>query len=957
MKILIVDDMDENLLLLNTLLTGFGHTVEQAKNGREALQKLKKNTFEMVISDILMPVMDGYELCQKCKSDPELNKIVFIFYTATYTDKEDEKYAMQLGADRFLIKPMDPNDFITVIRSVAQKAEQHKILHREPEISDIETIRKHRDRLLNKLGDKVDELNIEIAERKKAEEKYRKLIESTPQAIIIHADGKILYSNQSGARLLEVNNTAELIGKKLLSFIHPDYHKLMTEGSQKLLNGDTSENTCEIQLQSNKGHILDSQITSLPILFDGKAAVQLLMLDISERKKAENVLRNNEAQQAIAMQIAKLGYWEYDVVKDLFTFNDHFYSIINTTADRVGGYQLSMAQYTQQFIHPDDRQYVEKHILDYFKTTATGAGCQFEHRIILPDGEVGYITVHFYTIQNQQGRLVKIIGANQNITERKKTELSLQESQERYRMIADHVGDIVWQLDTALRFVYISPAVQLVLGFTIEETMGKLVTDYLDSGEIGKMKQTIQQRMNIATTPSAPSIYKMKHKDGHWVDVEVVSSPLFDQKGQYFGFAGITRDITERKRAEEALYAANERLKILHQITETVHKSLELNVIFNSITEAVVTSMGFSTAIVVTLDDDKNNYRVRSLSSSRKYMSHIDKLLGYPFKNLSFPTSRIIKALKNATSTSEMIIKSRLHQVACPPLTKMICEQIQKLTDSKSYILAPLILSGNNIGGLIVSNTKTVQELQNAEIEMLGTFASTAVQAIANAGLLAETNKAKEQIQVNLEEKEVLLRELYHRTKNNMQVIASMLRIHASRLQDEKLKRICYDVENKILSMAIVHQKLYESQNLSHLNLKEYFHNLMTLLQNSYAADHIKFSIKGDDVKVLIDTAIPCGLILNELITNSIKHAFPDNRSGEIMVNLHLTHKNELVIEIADNGVGFPPGFNIKKDIQLGLESVIILVEHQLQGKISFLSHNGLLCKIALKEELYQPRV
>jgi len=240
---------------------------------------------------------------------------------------------------------------------------------------------------------------------------------------------------------------------------------------------------------------------------------------------------------------------------------------------------------------------------------------------------------------------------------------------------------------------------------------------------------------------------------------------------------------------------------------------------------------------------------------------------------------------------------------------------------------------------------------------LLGTFASTAVQAIANAGLLVETNKAKEQIQENLQEKEVLLRELYHRTKNNMQVIASMLRIHASRLKDESLKRICYDVENKILSMAIVHQKLYESQNLSHLNLKEYFNNLLELLANSFAADHIKFTLEGDDVKVLIDTAIPCGLILNELITNSIKHAFPASCEGEIKVRLYLTRKNELVIQVVDNGVGLPPNFNIKKDIKLGLESVIVLVEHQLQGKINFKSQNGLICKIVLKEELYQPRI
>ncbi|MBN1780599.1 response regulator [bacterium] len=174
MKILIVDDKDENLLLLNTLLKGIGHDVEQAENGKKALEKLKKNTFEMIISDILMPVMDGYELCQACKKDPELKNIVFVFYTATYTEKNDEIYAMQLGADKFLIKPMEPKAFLSAITELAKKVEQHKIIVKKPEIADAEAIKMHRDRLLNKLSKKIEELQSEIERRKKAEEQVQK---------------------------------------------------------------------------------------------------------------------------------------------------------------------------------------------------------------------------------------------------------------------------------------------------------------------------------------------------------------------------------------------------------------------------------------------------------------------------------------------------------------------------------------------------------------------------------------------------------------------------------------------------------------------------------------------------------------------------------------------------------------------------------------------------------------
>jgi len=173
MKILIVDDKEDNLVLLDTLLKGYHYEVEQASNGKEALDKLRNDSYQMVISDILMPVMDGYELCQTCKKDPKLRSIIFVFYTATYTDQTDIKYAQQLGADQFLIKPMEPDSFLSAIRDIVQKIEEEGIPSKKPEITDTEATRKHRDQLLNKLGKKVEELELEIAERKKVEKKLK----------------------------------------------------------------------------------------------------------------------------------------------------------------------------------------------------------------------------------------------------------------------------------------------------------------------------------------------------------------------------------------------------------------------------------------------------------------------------------------------------------------------------------------------------------------------------------------------------------------------------------------------------------------------------------------------------------------------------------------------------------------------------------------------------------------
>ncbi len=224
---------------------------------------------------------------------------------------------------------------------------------------------------------------------------------------------------------------------------------------------------------------------------------------------------------------------------------------------------------------------------------------------------------------------------------------------------------------------------------------------------------------------------------------------------------------------------------------------------------------------------------------------------------------------------------------------------------------------------------------------------------------ITERKRAEEQIKKDLKEKEVLLRELYHRTKNNMQVICAMLRLQASRLEDQKIKELFKEIETKIYSMALVHQKLLGSRDLSYLNLKDYLDTLLIHFKQSYFESLKNISIHTDmeDINILIDTAIPLGLVFNELISNVVKHAFPDSTRGEIKIKLYLSPQNKIVLEVSDNGIGLPKGFKIQKDIHLGLEIVIDLIEYQLDGKIYFKSKDGLHCKIVLTKELYKPRV
>ena len=174
MKILVVDDTKENLYLLEVLLQGNGYEVVLAANGAEALEKLRAEHFDMIITDILMPVMDGFQFCREVKGDGELKDIPFVFYTATYVDEEDEQFALELGAEKFIRKPAEPDEFMKITRGVLGDAEAGRMALPKPVLEEGEVFKLYSERLVNKLEKKMLDLEREITERQRAEEELKK---------------------------------------------------------------------------------------------------------------------------------------------------------------------------------------------------------------------------------------------------------------------------------------------------------------------------------------------------------------------------------------------------------------------------------------------------------------------------------------------------------------------------------------------------------------------------------------------------------------------------------------------------------------------------------------------------------------------------------------------------------------------------------------------------------------
>jgi len=196
---------------------------------------------------------------------------------------------------------------------------------------------------------------------------------------------------------------------------------------------------------------------------------------------------------------------------------------------------------------------------------------------------------------------------------------------------------------------------------------------------------------------------------------------------------------------------------------------------------------------------------------------------------------------------------------------------------------------------------------------------------------ITERKRAEELLKTGLAEKEILLKEIHHRVKNNMQVISSLLSLQVDTLDDPAVRDALRASQNRVKSMALIHEHLYQSKNLSKIDFSEYTVSLVRTIMNMYPAGRVKTEVSVHDIHLDIDRAIPCGLIINELVTNCVKHAFPEGRGGRIEVLMHGTEEGRYELVVADDGVG---GFEDERSTSsLGMRLIKSLVT-QLKGRI-----------------------
>lgn len=487
-------------------------------------------------------------------------------------------------------------------------------------------------------------------------------------------------------------------------------------------------------------------------------------------------------------------------------------------------------------------------------------------------------------------RTAQIVAANQElereIAERKLAETELAEQRSFLRQVIDLNPNFVFAKDGNGRFTLVNQAIADAYGCTVEELLGKTESNFNPNREaVEGLHRDDLEVIRNLEEKFIPE-HLITDASGQARWLQTIKRPILTPDGTADQVLGIATDITARKTVEGALRQSEERFR---QLAENIRE-------------------------VFWITECRDNKLVYISSA-------YNEVLGRSCANLD-EISQTWMEMVHADDRSRLIDAT---------------EAIQKGGD---YDLEYRILRPDGEVRWVRDRAFPVTN-ENGEVYRIAGIVDD----------ITERKQALEQITTSLQEKEVLLKEIHHRVKNNMQVITSLLNLQSKTINDEHALSVFQDSQNRVKSMALIHETLYQSKDLSRINFAEYLQKLVAHVSRSYRIrpEAVQINIDVDDVSLPIDTAVPCGLIINELASNSLKYAFPADMRGEINITFE-RGQSSYVLRVSDTGVGLPADFKPETGKSLGMKLVRMLTD-QLSGELQCRNGVGTTFEIKFPED------
>lgn len=502
--------------------------------------------------------------------------------------------------------------------------------------------------------------------------------------------------------------------------------------------------------------------------------------------------------------------------------------------------------------------------------------------------------------------------ASQTLVNEKRqiAEQKLRDSEEKFRVLAE-TSPMAIMLYQGQKWIYANEAAENICGYSRTELSTMQFWDIVapEHREMVKQRGTLRQQGETAKSNYEFKIITKQGKE-KWVLLNGSSVTL---QGTPSGFITVL-DITTRKRAENIR-------RILYQVSAAINETSSLKeyyTVLHKHLNTVVNAENFFVAIY----DQKSD------------MMHFPYLVDAHDTVTAIPAKNSFSKYVMDQGKSMYAPKKVRQELEAQGVAKMVG------TPAEEWIGVPLKDKDTVIGLLAVYSYSPAHHYTADDIELIEFVAEEVVKSI-------KQHRMNNEIRRNLKTKETLLQEIHHRVKNNLQIISSLLKLQSSYLDDPAIKDVFKQSENRVKSMALIHQKLYESEDLSNISIQRYIHDLSSHLMASYRIypSKITMDCQVEEIRLDLKYAVPLALLINECITNSIKYAFPEDRSGSIFIRFSHLDANQYRLLIGDTGVGLPSDISPETTDSFGMR-LIYLQCSQINGELTINRRDGLSYQI-----------